>query len=122
MSPARSRFRLALMLALFAVCAQALLPTLMRWQESADPTGMAQICTAFGIGSASAGEQGDDEGGSTAHCPWCVAQSLPVLPTQTAHAVFALHAERQAPPLALPVAATGAVLLAPSPRAPPALA
>jgi hypothetical protein len=122
MSPARPRFRLALMLALFAVCAQALLPTLMRWQQSADPTGMAQICTAFGIGSASAAEQGDDEGGNASHCPWCVAQSLPVLPTQAAHAVFALHAERQAPPPALSEAVTAATLLAPSPRAPPALA
>ncbi|WP_374338360.1 DUF2946 family protein [Methyloversatilis sp.] len=121
MSPARPGFRLALMLALFAVCAQALLPTLMRWQQSADPTGMAQICTAFGIGSASTGEQGD-EGSSARHCPWCVAQSLAALPTQAVHAVFALHAERQTPPPVLSTAVTAATLLAPSPRAPPALA
>ena len=72
--------------------------------------------------AASAAEQGDDDDGKVGHCPWCVAQSLPVLPTQAAHAMFALHAERQAPPPALSAAVTAATLLAPSPRAPPALA
>ncbi|WP_236907292.1 hypothetical protein, partial [Cronobacter sakazakii] len=60
------------------------------------------------------------EGGNAGHCPWCVAQSLPVLPTQAAHAVLVLHAERQVPP-ALSAAVTAATLLAPS-QAPLALA
>jgi hypothetical protein len=123
MSLARPRFRFALMLALFAVCAQALLPTLMRWQQSADPSGIAQVCTALGVASVPSGESGDEgRDGDRAHCPWCVAQSLPVLPTQAAQAVFAQHAERDVPPTLLSPAVKAAQLLAPSPRAPPAFA
>lgn len=118
----RSRFRLALLVALLAICAQALLPTLMRWQQSVDPSGMAQVCTAYGI-QAPAGTDGKATTGSMAgHCPWCMAQAAVALPVQPSHAVFGWHAEAEAPPERLVPLLSSLSPLAASPRAPPARA
>lgn len=116
MTFARPRFRLALMLALFAVCAQVLLPTLMRWQQSVDPVASAEICTAFGMKSAA---EGSGDGEARPHCPWCVAQAAIALPSQPAHGVFALHAEAEAPPARADLPLPPVFRRAAPPRAPP---
>ncbi|HEY9192858.1 MAG TPA: DUF2946 family protein [Methyloversatilis sp.] len=118
----RSRFRLALLVALFAICAQALLPTLMRWQQSADPSGMAQVCTAYGIQVPAGTDGKDTTGASAGHCPWCMAQAAVALPALPSHAVFGWHAEAEAPPERLVSALPSLSPLAASPRAPPARA
>jgi hypothetical protein len=118
----RSRFRLALLVALLAICAQALLPTLMRWQQSVDPSGMAQVCTAYGIQSPANTDGKATTGGSAGHCPWCMAQAAVALPVQPSHAVFGWHAEAEAPPERLVPALSSLSPLAASPRAPPARA
>lgn len=114
--PRFPRFRFALMLALFAVCAQALLPTLMRWQQSVDPVASAEICTAFGVKLVA---EGGDDGEARPHCPWCVAQAVIALPAQAAHAVFALHAEAEAPPGRTDLPLPPVFRRAAPPRAPP---
>lgn len=113
-----SRFRLALLIALFAICAQALLPTLMRWQQSVDPVGMAEICTVFGV-QAQSGDADGAPDGQPGHCPWCVAQAVWALPVTSSHAVFARHAEVEAPPVLLAPDRPSFSSLPPSPRAPP---
>ncbi|WP_026187882.1 DUF2946 family protein [Methyloversatilis universalis] len=116
MTFARPRFRFALMLALFAVCAQVLLPTLMRWQQSDDPVASAEICTAFGVKPVA---EGSDDGEARPHCPWCVAQAAIALPSQPAYAVFALHAEAEAPPARSDLPLPPVFRRAAPPRAPP---
>jgi hypothetical protein len=118
MTFAQSRFRQALLIALFAICAQALLPTLMRWQQSVDPVGMAEICTVFGIQAPSGDAEGAPEAQS-GHCPWCVAQAAWAIPVTSSHAVFARHAEVEVPPTLLSPDRPSLSPLAPAPRAPP---
>ena len=109
-----------LLIAIFAVCAQALLPTLMRWQQSVDPTGMAEICTVFGIQSLS--EDDSPQPAKPGHCPWCMAQAVYALPLQSFDAVFARHAESERPPEQLTPDFPSFPPLAASPRAPPRFA
>ena len=117
MNAAHSRFRLALLIAILAVCAQALLPTLMRWQQSVDPTAMTEICTVFGVQILS--EDGTPQAAEPGHCPWCMAQAAHALPVHAFDAVFARHAESERPPARLlPDVPTFPPLVA-SPRAPP---
>jgi hypothetical protein len=124
MSAAHPRFRLALLIAIFAVCAQALLPTLMRGQQSVDPAAMTEICTVFGIQiqSQQQPEAGGQPSAEPGHCPWCMAQSAHALPLLSFDAVFARHAESERPPARLtPDFPSYPPLVAP-PRAPPRLA
>ena len=61
---------------------QALLPTLMRWQQSVDPTAMTEICTVFGVQVLS--EDGTPQPVKPGHCPWCMAQTAFALPAPAA--------------------------------------
>jgi len=117
MHTTRSCFRLALLIAIFAVCAQALLPTLMRWQQSVDPSAVTEICTVLGVQAPS--EEGAPQSVKPGHCPWCMAQTAFALPAPAFDAVFARHAESEAPPAQLAPEFPTFTPLAASPRAPP---
>ncbi|WP_439535404.1 DUF2946 family protein [Methyloversatilis sp.] len=117
MNAFRTHFRLTLLIAIFAVCAQALLPTLMRWQQSVDPTAMTEICTVFGVQVLS--EDGTPQSVKPGHCPWCMAQTAFALPAPAFDAVFARHAEAEPPPARLTPEFPTFTPLAASPRAPP---
>ncbi|WP_306477748.1 DUF2946 family protein [Methyloversatilis sp.] len=117
MNAFRTHFRLTLLIAIFAVCAQALLPTLMRWQQSVDPTAMTEICTVFGVQVLS--EDGTPQPVKPGHCPWCMAQTAFALPAPASEAVFARHAESEPPPAQLAPDFPTFTPIAASPRAPP---
>jgi hypothetical protein len=117
MNATRSNFRLTLLIAILAVCAQALLPTLMRWQQSVDPTAMTEICTVFGVQGLA--EDGTPQSVKPGHCPWCVAQTAFALPAPAFDAVFARHAESEPPPARFAPEFPTFTPLAASPRAPP---
>ncbi|MFH1813005.1 MAG: DUF2946 family protein [Pseudomonadota bacterium] len=117
MNATRSNFRLTLLIAIFAVCAQALLPTLMRWQQSVDPTAMTEICTVFGVQALA--EDGTPQPVKPGHCPWCMAQTAFALPMHTFDAVFARHAESEQPPAQLLSDFPAFPPVPASPRAPP---